>query len=89
MSVTELWMVERDADTRFVLLHEVGAAIVKLRQRNGMMPFDDPLDDDSLNVFLKIRTIVFPRPRGAPPGAQPGLINETLSNQECRTCQTI
>ena len=72
-------------DTRFTLLHEIDAAITRLRSRNGMLPFDDPPGDDSLNVFLTIRTIVFPPPRGAPPGAQPGLIQQNTLNQEHRT----
>ena len=74
-----------DHDTRFVLLHEVGTAITKLREQNNLVPFDDMPDDNRLNVFLTIRrAIVFPTPGVAPPGAKPGLINKTLSNQEHR-----
>jgi hypothetical protein len=73
-----------DHNTRFILLHEIDAAVTVLRTRNGMLPFDDPPDDDRPNVFLKIRTIMFAPPRVAPPGAQPGFIQQNTLNQECR-----
>jgi hypothetical protein len=47
-----------DADTRFLVLHLVGAAIVRLREQNGMPPFDDPLFDQPPNVFLVLREML-------------------------------
>lgn len=60
-----------DRDTRFILLHEIDAAINKLRSRNGMTPIDDPPDGNRLNVFLTIRAIVLPT-HVAPSGANAG-----------------
>jgi hypothetical protein len=49
-----------DADTRFILLHEINSAVTKLRERHGRAPFDDPLPGKRENVFRTIRSIVTP-----------------------------
>ena len=46
---------DSDADTRFEILSLVDAAIVQLRERAGMEPFDDPSFDRPPNVFLLLR----------------------------------
>jgi hypothetical protein len=46
-----------DYDTRLIALHEVNTAITKLRERNGMPPFNDILDGRA-NVFQTIRAII-------------------------------
>ncbi len=48
-----------DSPTRLTVLHEVNVAITKLRERAGMAPIDDPLDD-RLNVFQRAKALLFP-----------------------------
>jgi hypothetical protein len=45
-----------DSDTRFLILTTIDNAIVELRERNNLPPFDDPLDDT--NVFLILREVL-------------------------------
>jgi hypothetical protein len=51
-----------DAETRQVILHEIGTAITTLRVRNEHVPFDDPIPfpDDLPSVFSIIRELLFP-----------------------------
>jgi hypothetical protein len=50
---------DADPDTRFLILALIDAAIVEMRERNGLPPFDDPvLPDDPLNVFLTLRELL-------------------------------
>jgi hypothetical protein len=49
-----------DADTRFICLHEINAAIAALRERHGMDPFDDPLPGQPENVSRHIKAHLFP-----------------------------
>jgi hypothetical protein len=49
-----------DYPTRLTALHEVNAAITRLRERNGMSPFDDGAPGNRANVFQTIRSIVTP-----------------------------
>jgi hypothetical protein len=49
-----------DADTRFVLLHEINDAITRMRERNAMPPIDDPLPHARMSVFQTIKHILFP-----------------------------
>lgn len=46
-----------DEDTRFLILVLVDAAVVQLRERTDLNPFDDPLDEKS-NAFLLIRKLL-------------------------------
>jgi hypothetical protein len=57
-----------DANIRLIALHEINAAITRLRERNGMAPFDDGLPDQPDNVFRRIKQMLF----AAPPGAHAG-----------------
>jgi hypothetical protein len=44
-----------DLDTRFLILAAIDNAIVELRERNGLSPFDDSLPGQPANVFLILR----------------------------------
>jgi hypothetical protein len=47
-----------DYPTRLVTLHEVNSALTRMRERNGLSPFDDGMPGDRPNVFQNIRGIV-------------------------------
>ena len=49
---------QADADTRFLVLGLVDTAIVGLRERNRMPPFDDPLPGNPPSAFQIIRTLL-------------------------------
>ena len=57
--------------TRLTILHEINAAITRLRERNGMSPFDDGFPGDPPNLFQLIRPILIPA-EAAPSGAHAG-----------------
>jgi hypothetical protein len=59
-----------DASTRLVALHEINAAIIKLRESQRLPPIDDPLWHEPLNAFLRIRETMnqFPAHVGRPVG---------------------
>ena len=57
-----------DAETRLIVLHEINTAIMRLRERNDMVPIDDPLPGQPENLFRRIKQTLF----AAPPGAHPG-----------------
>jgi hypothetical protein len=65
---------DADADTRAEVLSLLDAVITKRRERMGFVPFDDALPGQPDNLFLLLRELLAP-----PPGAKPGLSNETLS----------
>ena len=44
-----------DPDIRFTVLPLVDGSIAHLRERHGLAPFDDSLDDDPLTVFQIVR----------------------------------
>jgi hypothetical protein len=46
-----------DADTRFICLHAIDGAIVKLREQAGLCCFDDPIEEPA-NVFLVAKLIL-------------------------------
>ena len=46
-----------DTDTRFLILAAVDNAIVELRERSNLPPFDDPLGNEP-NVFLILREVL-------------------------------
>jgi hypothetical protein len=48
-----------DADTKFVLLHEINRAITDMRTKNNMPAIDDPLPHERLSVFLTIKRMLF------------------------------
>jgi hypothetical protein len=43
-----------DEDTRFLILAIIDRALIRARERRGLVPFDDPLGDES-NAFLELR----------------------------------
>jgi hypothetical protein len=54
-----------DADTKLIVLHEINAAITRLRTRNGMEPIADALPGERDHVFQAIRLMIIP-PEGKP-----------------------
>jgi hypothetical protein len=48
---------DADADTRFLILALVDAAIIRLRERDDLVPFDDPIDAEE-STFLIIRKML-------------------------------
>jgi hypothetical protein len=52
-----------------IVLHEINAAITRLRERNGLTPIDDALPGERPNVFILVKEALLPRKRGAPPDA--------------------
>jgi len=47
-----------DADTRFLVMRLIGSAIVELRERAGLVPFDDALPGEPPTVFQQIREML-------------------------------
>jgi hypothetical protein len=50
-----------DAETRLIALHEINVAVMRLRERNGMEPIDDPLPGQAENLFRRIKQTLSPR----------------------------
>jgi len=50
--------VSADGDTRFLVLRSINAAIVRLRERAGLEPFDDPPFDLPPDTFLTLRELL-------------------------------
>jgi hypothetical protein len=55
-------------DVRLTLLHELNIAVTRLRERQGMSPFDDGVPGERNNIFRRIKALMF----AALPGAHPG-----------------
>jgi len=51
---------QMSADVRLVVLHELNAAICKLRERNGLHPIDDAIPGERPNAFILIKEKLFP-----------------------------
>jgi hypothetical protein len=47
-----------DADTQLIALHEINAAIMRLRERAGQEPIDDALWHEPPRAFQVIRSII-------------------------------
>jgi hypothetical protein len=47
-----------DPDTRFLCLHAIDGAIIKLREQAGMITFSDPLEGQPANVFLTVKHLL-------------------------------
>ncbi len=47
-----------DSNTRAEQLALAAAAIVKVREQAGLVPFDDPLPGEPDNLFLKLRSLL-------------------------------
>jgi hypothetical protein len=46
---------DADADTRFQVLRLIDAALMQLREKHGLPPFDDSLPGEPLTVFQIVR----------------------------------
>jgi hypothetical protein len=57
-----------DYPTRLTVLHEVNAAITKLREQQGLSPIDDALPGEPLRAYQVIRNIMnqFPARESSP-----------------------
>ena len=58
-----------DYPTRLVVLHEINNAITAFREKCGLEPIDDTVEDEP--PFRTLKAILFPA--RAPTGAKPGL----------------
>ena len=47
-----------DADTRFLAFEMVSLSIIALREKNDMLPFDDPLPDEEDDVFQQVKRLL-------------------------------
>jgi hypothetical protein len=47
-----------DRDTRALIFGLIDAALIQLRERAGLAPFDDPLPGEKTDVFLVIREML-------------------------------
>ena len=58
-----------DYDTKLTVLHEINSSITKFREKRGLEPIDDTVEDEP--PFRTLKAILFPA--RAPTGAKPGL----------------
>ena len=58
-----------DYDTKLTVLHEINSSITKFREKRGLEPIDDTVEDEP--PFRTLKAILFPS--RAPTGAKPGL----------------
>lgn len=54
------WIHAADKDTRYLVLSVIDTAIVRLRERNGLEPFDDALPGEPDTAFQAIRKLIIP-----------------------------
>jgi hypothetical protein len=52
------WVARAPASVRHEALHLIADAITRLRERNGLAPFDDPLFEAPPNAFIRIREML-------------------------------
>jgi hypothetical protein len=52
------WIERLDDRQRLVVLGTIATRIAKVRELQGMAPFDDPLPGDPPNLFLQAREII-------------------------------
>ena len=57
-----------DYDTKLTVLHEINSSITKFREKRGLEPIDDTVEDEP--PFRTLKAILFPA--RAPTGAKPG-----------------
>jgi hypothetical protein len=55
---TRAWLKDANQELRFQALHLIDGAIISLRESQRLPPFDDPIFDQPLNVFLKLRELL-------------------------------
>jgi hypothetical protein len=49
---------DADSDTRFEALSLIDSNLIALRERNGLLPFDDPLPGEPDSAFLILRELL-------------------------------
>lgn len=52
------WLRSGSPDLRFLALAEIDRRIIKLREKAGLRPFDDPWVDEGPNAFIIIRGLL-------------------------------
>jgi hypothetical protein len=79
------WLAGIDsASVRHEALHLIAGAITRLRERNGLVPFDDPLFEAPPNVFIRIREMLEPTEVLHDPGSDAGLCGGDAEGVEAR-----
>jgi hypothetical protein len=68
------WIHGADLDTRHLVLSIISSKIVRLRERNGLDPFDDALPGEPDTVFQIVRSMIMKRPE---PGADSASVVST------------
>ncbi len=53
------WLLDADDDLKYACLRCISVAIMRLRVRCGLPPFDDAIFDEEPTAFQVIRTILF------------------------------
>jgi hypothetical protein len=46
-----------DGDTRFEVLSLINASVTTMRERAGLLPFDDPVSDEETSAFFLIKEL--------------------------------
>lgn len=54
------WLSEAELDIRYLVLSIIDTAIIRLRERNGLEPFDDALPGEEPTVFELARRMIIP-----------------------------
>ena len=65
------------ARPKLVLLHELNNAVADLRGRHGLPVIDDPLPGQTLSVFLRIKSALFPH---SPASAGPEIPGQRIAS---------
>jgi hypothetical protein len=71
-----------DHDARFIALHEINNAIVRLREASALTPIDDPLPGQPESAFRIIKTMFENFPPNTGEHAKDNLANIGASNEE-------
>jgi hypothetical protein len=71
-----------DADTRLIALHEINQAIMKLRERHGMEPIDDPLPGQPDNASRIIKRLFESFPPSAGKHTEVSSVNKGVLSHE-------
>jgi hypothetical protein len=52
------WLEKEPKDVRRQILHIIGRTIYRMREREGLPPFDDAIFDEELTVFDRIKELL-------------------------------